>query len=182
MKQRSDTSLAYFYCSFDNESTQQSINILGSIVGQLASQDHSLLAKVRPIYEEHTQQAHRSPIEQLKLESLLDEHASSKTGDVYIFIDALNETSSALDVLRTLVEVMIRCKNIRLFVTTTSHIDQSILSRVPTTTIELQPDTLNDDIALFVTSGLSTNKTMQTLDPALKADIQDTLIKNANGS
>lgn len=104
-------------------------------------------------------------------------------GHVYIFIDAINEAqSSGLEILHALREVLTRCKNVRFFVTSTKLMDQGVSFGVPIETVQLDAKTLNDDIALFVTDGLSTNKATQKLDSAIKTAIENKLITSANGS
>lgn len=175
------TEIAYYYCSFDNEPSQRLSNILGSIIAQLTAQDHALLESIRPLYRERSRSLHRPPIELDKLVSILFQHISNHIGEVYILVDALNETSEGHDFMLILSTWMKRCKNIRTVITTTTRVTPS-LDNMPIETIEVVPDTIKADIALFITQAITTRRTLLQLDDKLKDDIRDTLTRNADGS
>lgn len=84
--------LAYFYCDFRDEKTQQSWNILGSIIAQIASQNQKSLHDLEDFYKCHDPAAFNSEsCESTDLLELVHRMAANFVGDVMIVIDGLDE-------------------------------------------------------------------------------------------
>lgn len=50
---KADVAMAYFYCDYKDEATQNPRTILGSLAGQIAKQDEQSFEMFQQLYEKH---------------------------------------------------------------------------------------------------------------------------------
>jgi len=177
-----DVCLAYFYCAFGNTSSQDPVNIFGSLIAQLSFMMPSMLDSIRPIFDEIRGQAHRHPIELPLLEESIIKHSSGERR-VLILIDAINESAHMTKIISSLLRLAEQLKNLRILVTSTA--DAASLREIcPTRAkiVDMNPDIVQYDIETFVDQRLEKDGTLSNVSGNLKSDIRRALLKDAVGS
>lgn len=124
-------------------------------------------------------QAHRQPIEMAALENAIVKCAS-ETKTVLLLIDAMNESCEMDNAERLLLKLAKMSPNIRILVTTTA-IGTSMLPQY-TKALNISAEMMRSDIHTFIKHRMNQEDTLKSLPPKLKAEIERTLLNNANGS
>lgn len=124
-------------------------------------------------------QAHRQPIEMAALENAIVKCAS-ETRTVLLLIDAINESSEVDNAERMLLELAKMSPNIRILVTTTA-IGAPKLPQYAEA-INISAEMMRSDINAFIKHRMNEEDTLKGLPLKLKAEIERTLLNNANGS
>lgn len=171
---------AYFYVTIGDTASQDPRNILGSLVAQLSGYDPLMLDEIRLLYEKGAQnQAHRQPIEISALENAVAK-CTSWTKPVVLLVDAINE-SSELDRIEPLLLKLANCSpNLRILVTTTAVSTASLPEYART--INVSATMMRNDIDAFIQHRFQQDETLRALPSKLKAEIEKTLLYNADGS
>lgn len=171
---------AYFYCSITNDASQVPRNILGSLIAQLSGTDPSILDDIKPVYEKTAKtHAHRQPVELSALENAIVRVAGGKT-NVIILIDAVNESQEREQVERSLLRIASLASNIHILATTTAL----VTTRPPKQAkmLNISAEMMRGDIERFIQYRLCNDDTLRSLPLKLKAEIERTLLYNADGS
>jgi hypothetical protein len=139
-----------------------------------------MLDEIRCLYEDGAKdQAHRQPIEISALEKAVT-RCTSWTKPVLLLVDAINE-SSELDRVEPLLLKLANCSpNLRILVTTTAVSTASLPEYAQT--INVSATMMRDDIDAFIQHRFQNDETLKSLPPKLKAEIDKTLLYNADGS
>jgi DNA polymerase III delta prime subunit len=155
-KQRSDSDLglAFVFCNFRRKHQQKPINILASILKQLARQDKRVLKEVKSLHARHTK---------MKTQPLQTEvHSALGTvGDcfrqTYVVIDALEETQIPRKQLLVFLSELFRIqKRIGLNLLVTSRISPDIERLfVQRKAGLLEIRATDDDVRIFVEGNIS---------------------------
>ena len=172
----------YFYCTFDNATSHQPVNILGSIVAQLSHSMPSILDNIRPIFEKAKGNKLQQPIELSILEAAIIKE-STASNDALILIDAINESTHTSAIISCLHRLMERSEKLRILVTTTTDAG-SLRAQDPSRVIilEMHPEIVRQDIEAFVEYRLQSDESLRYISEELKSDIRETLLINADGS
>ncbi|CAI7663745.1 unnamed protein product [Penicillium glandicola] len=171
--------LAYFYCTISDFASQNSRNVLGSLVAQLSSTVPSILDEIWTVYEKGPKnQAHRFPIELSVLEAAIIKSASEKT-KVILLVDAINESHDMQLLETSLLRLASLSTNIRVLITTTSAVSSTKHHNASILNIGGKS---RGDIGAFIKYRLETDDTLRTLTPEFQAEIEFTLLRNADGS
>lgn len=155
-KQRSDSDLglAFVFCNFRRKHQQKPINILASILKQLARQDKRVLKEVKSLHDRHTK---------MKTQPLQTEliGALGTVGDcfkqTYVVIDALDETQLPRKQLLVFLSELFRIqKRIGLNLLVTSRISPEIEKLfVQRKASLLEVRATDDDVRSFVQGNIS---------------------------
>ncbi|KAF4203776.1 hypothetical protein CNMCM8927_008357 [Aspergillus lentulus] len=96
---------------------------------------------------------------------------------VFIFLDAINESDEADQILSVMLRLIDALPHSYIMVTSTAPVrkDSRILREV------MKPSSNEGDIRAFVNSQLKVQLTLRCLPPDLQRNISETLMKNANG-
>ncbi len=102
---------------------------------------------------------------------------------VYIFVDAVDESLNRENLLRVLRDLATApaFENIRLLATSREYADIEEVMTDISTPISMRNSFLDEDIALYVQSKLSTNSRMKRWPAALREDVRKALSAEANG-
>lgn len=169
---------AYFYCTISNTASQAAVNILGSLVAQLARSHPAILDNIRSLYDRIPKtQTHSLPVDISALEDAIIKHSSGKSR-IVILVDALNESSQTENIEASLLKLARLSPNIRILVTTTS----TRASSKEANFLNIKAETMKEDIKTFIQYRLEHDNTLRNLTPTLQAEIEETLLKNADGS
>lgn len=171
---------AYFYCSITNDASQVPKNILGSLIAQLSGADTSILDDIKAVYGKTAQtHAHRQPVELSVLENAIIKLASGKA-NVIILIDAVNESQEREHVERSLLKLASLALNIHILATTTALVTTKPPKQAKMLNVSAQM--MKGDIERFIQYRLCHDDTLKSLPLNLKAEIERTLLFNADGS
>ena len=179
-----NVAVAFFYCDYKDETTQDPLNILGSLARQLARQNEEAFELLQGLYEKHfLDNRMTSEYEPEELRDLVLDMASTFDSTL-LLVDALDEcgdnTSSVLELLASLNTIGNMCNVKRLFL---SRAEQSIrdwLGSYP----QIQIEARSGDLKLYVGAEIE-NRTRRNLlrlkDPSLKEHIMERLVSGAKG-
>lgn len=185
--------LAYFYCDFNELSTQKTTNILSSLIRQLCSQRPDTPQAVSNLRQ--VKDAGQFP-DLKQLEDTLQE-TTSEFGDVYLVIDALDECLETNkeggrrrdELLQTLRRInRWALPNIHLLITSRPEYDieleiSSLLDDSQNAiTIDLhnQHTEVNNDISTYIDERFATQTNFRSWPVHLKSEARSALIKKAD--
>ncbi|OOQ85019.1 hypothetical protein PEBR_31019 [Penicillium brasilianum] len=169
---------AYFYCTISNTASQAPVNVLGSLVAQLARSNPAILGNIRSLYDKIPKsQTHRLPVDISALEDAIIKHSTGMSRFV-ILVDALNESSETDRIEDSLLKLARLSPNIRILVTTTS----TRASSKEANFLNIRAGTMKEDIETFIQYRLEHDNALRNLTPKLQAEISETLLKDADGS
>ena len=177
-----ETAVAFFYCDFQNELTQTSVNILSSLAAQLALQHPEAFEALEQYYE----QLH--PAGSLEQTMTSDDIlATLKTmckiySKVMIIIDGIDEcVNLARDVLRTMPRIS-ELNGVSLAVT--SRDEFSIRQVMEDSFDEIPILATNEDVRLYVSGEMEVrikDRSLQNISPRMKEEVLETLLHGADG-
>ena len=167
--------VAYFYFN-SNEAPKQSITtMLLSLIGQLLSDDS--LAVVKPVHD-LLLTGLRLPSQQAciqELQRLVSAKSSHK--DVYLLIDAINESDDVSGALSQLGKL----KDARVMMTCLDPISDELKVEATTIPIDLAPAIVESDIRSYIEICLAADPKLQRFSEVDKATILNQLSTNCDG-
>jgi hypothetical protein len=170
--------VAYFYCSFTDLSSQKLQNILGSMITQICRLYPELWHIVDPKYREARKGMALKRLSVEELQAILKE-VCSHCEITYLFLDAPNETDDASEILLGLWDILSNKVKLLLFSTESLHFS------FPGPSVVVMPMNVNmvgDDIETYIDTRLSQNRRLQGLSLSLKFDIKSELLHKADGT
>ena len=172
--------LAYFYCSFSDDESLHTQNILGSVLAQVCSD--SIYHEARAKYAELSKQA-LSKTARLDADVLVDLiiKQARQRGHLFIVVDGINECSDPQGVLEYFERILKGAPRVQLLVSSIYEkgIENS-MNRMPRPfDMIISPKTINDDVRLHVKSALTTHPRLRQLPQSLKDEI---VLKLTNGA
>lgn len=176
--------IAYFYCSFSNDETLKTINVLGSLLSQLLRLSDPCYDDLLAQYNTLCAQTNDRPTrpEKQTLVNALCQRAGSGN-PTYFLIDGLNECGDPTAILEALQNVTEACSNVRILISSINEkgIEEQ-LERFPKVHIEtLSPRSMGHDINLLISSSLETSSRLKRLPADLKGDVEYALTQGAQG-
>ena len=166
--------VVYFYCSFDSVASQDPENVLASVLVQLAKKSPELVDG----YQDHYRKRTPPGIQELQ-DQIIDQSKDMEC--LYIFVDAVNESSSCARLLSILSGISRASNSIRIFLTSTPEIDTQDLLQHRLVMIDMRPQWIENDIRLFVNAKIQQNSTLVNLSELTKSDILKTVTRKADG-
>lgn len=189
-----DDASAYYYFDFNDISKQDAGNFLASIIAQLSSQMNSIPSALKELYDRCKAQ-HRASMDELKetFYSIAKTFRvkeggedSGQAANVFIVIDALDECpagsprDSCLELLTEFNSWSL--PNLHLLVTSRREpdIEAALISLTPSI-IPIHDANVGVDIGLHISRQLEKDPKLNQWPDNVKAQIQDTLMAEANG-
>lgn len=173
--------LAFFFCDFRSAGSQESCNVIGSLVAQLCTQAGWFPPEVETSYNNSMNSAGKSMAPTLPM--LVGALGSlSEQSNIVLLLDALDESRSPAEIANVLTHVTQKNSNIKAFLT--SRDDSSVRSilegsiRIP---LEIKAYEISDDIRAYIQTRLDGEEKLQWLSPSVKGDIQSVLLSKAGG-
>ena len=177
--QNSKIGVAYFYCTFNDAASQEPLNILGSIVAQLARQQSSLLHDLESHFEKN--KAKLANIMLGALEKILQSCLASFSR-VYIFIDAINESSSRKEIVGSISRIASFSEKVFVFLTSIEEIlDSDRKESFRSTVITMRPGEISADVERVIDSSLQHRFNHLNLSSSLRKKIRTILVDQADG-
>ncbi|KAK1749484.1 hypothetical protein QBC47DRAFT_270404, partial [Echria macrotheca] len=170
--------VAFFYCSFGNLASQNSANIVGSLLVQLRCCYPGIIDRIEPLYRASKKREQSS----VTIDDLVDVLSSSLgSGLAYFVIDAVNETSQPAAVANTLSSIARRIPGVRLLMSSTQDAPDGLSSDLSFLQVKMQEDTINDDIAVFVDHRLNNHEQFRCLSVSAKTQLRQAILGHAKG-
>ena len=172
--------LAYFFCSFTDQQTQDPQNVLGSILVQLCDANPTFWKDVEERYRMRKPRSQHQPqrLEVYELESLILQ-CSEHFPTTFLFVDALNESRQSSRILQLLVQMIQKCNSIRIMISSTEELSAG-LGPIPATIVTMKQEILAGDIARYIDIHLQSNE-LRNLPAVLRESIRSTLQMRAQG-
>ncbi|KAH4191025.1 hypothetical protein HBH42_119640 [Parastagonospora nodorum] len=169
-----------FYCSFGTLASQQLVNILASILVQACEAIPSMYDKISTKYAEAANAQQPRSVEASELLQILVEHVT-KVSRFYICIDAVNESTEAEIIQKTMGGLAGKCKNIRLFITSTHEPHESAFREARFITSTMKANLVDHDIATYLDEEITTSDELRKCDPLVREEIRRTILGRSSG-
>ena len=142
--------LAYFFCSFTDQQSQDPENVLGAILAQMCDANPTFWTKVEEHYRSEKPQSQRQPqrLQVDKLESLIVE-CSEHFLKTFLFVDALNESKSSSRVVQVLLQMISKTTSIHIMISSTEELGAG-LGPIPATIVAMDEQELASDIGYYI--------------------------------
>ncbi len=163
----------YYYCYFGRNQDETG-HLLRWAVGQLARPARHIPKIISTQYELG---------EQPSLVALIDAFAdlSSRLNQVYILVDALDESKPRVDLIRTLQLLSTRFGNVKILAMSREEADIKSAMKDFAASVSLSNPYVDEDIAIYVDSELASNPGLQSYPAELKQEIRAGLVTGARG-
>ncbi len=174
----SQIAVAYFYCSFDEATSQDPAHMVGSFVSQVSTICQNMLEGLEVGFT----RKERPTIEDL--EQRLAYQTSRSSLKTLLFIDALNECKKIEPMIETLLRLSKSASDIRVLFTSTEE-DPTVMELAdlePPKATTLWMSALSADIELFIEAKIKEKKSLQRLPPEMRREIRVVLSRKANGT
>ena len=179
---RAGSRLLSFYCDYKFPEKSKAEYLFRSLLGQLLrSFDDSLPQAPSPVHDILAKYSRTRSVADIPLTDVLSELATCSTCEhVTIVIDALDECEDREKVLRWLCQLP---SSIYLFISSRDEDDIRCSFKSPRLREqEVTPEDIEDDIRAYLENKFSEDQNPNLVgNPALREEIVETLIKNANG-
>ena len=177
--QSNDYRFAYFYCDFKDSSYQNPVNVIGSLIGQLAKQQIAFPECVQRLYDDHSQGRVRPSIEELF--DLIQDVLKGELRHTYLVLDALDECTDRTELLMGLVKLNSYSDlNVNILVTSREERDiKQEFNGLPSHC--LKEADIAGDVELYVTAEMEKEKRLKNMTPVVKLRIKSTLVEGAKG-
>jgi hypothetical protein len=166
---------AYYYCYFGH-SQDESVPFLGSLLSQLCRQSNTITPQIHEMYRNGGEP---SLIKLLKaLEEMLD-HFNT----VYVTIDALDESSPRINLLKVLRDLVTdaRFQKIQLLSSSREYIDIEDAMETISTGVSMSNPYVEEDIRCHVRSLLSSNPRFKKWPKDILDEVEDAVTIGAKG-
>ena len=175
---------AYFYCSFSNDESTQTQNVLGSILAQTCVDSDPVYDQIRVKYAD-TKSRPTSQSARLDVDALVDLiiRQAQLRRQLYIVIDAINECYDPCSLLQAIEKILSSATGVQVLVSSINERGiERIMHQMPKTyEVTISPEDIRDDVSVLVNSALTTHPRLKALPQALKDDIGVKLTDGARG-
>ena len=182
LDQYSNSAVLYFYFDFNDAEKQRHEKMIRSVICQLSK--HCADSVLQDLYSSCSDGS-RQPTEETLLNTI--HHMIASLGDTYIILDALDECEDRDELLTDLEEIM-SWEDANLHVLATSRREQDIDARLTSLSneqkrINIQSSVVNADIRTYIHDRLQIDRKLKRWqkDPKVQQEIENTLMKKANG-
>ncbi|KAL9037525.1 MAG: hypothetical protein Q9214_005666, partial [Letrouitia sp. 1 TL-2023] len=185
--QKNGERTGYFYCSFSENESLDTRNILGSILVQLSTPDDKTFEQMSMLYEKKNSEPGRARLFKPQKKDILDLifQLAQKQSGTQIFIDAVNECEDPLDIIESLKILMSENSKapIRVFLTSINEreIEMSLESVPSLHTETLRHRHIEGDMGLLIDAKLHSHPRLKRQSKELQHEIAWTLIHRAQG-
>ncbi|KAI9716302.1 MAG: hypothetical protein M1828_000398 [Chrysothrix sp. TS-e1954] len=173
--------LAFFFCSFSDQATQDLRNLLGSLLVQLCEAEPALWRPVEDFFAKNkgslAQSAKRLDVPEL--ENLLIESFETLPHTL-IVLDALNESKRSLKILESLTRLLQRSSSLQIIISSTEDLT-NVSPALQATTVTLEQAKTAADITKYIEATIEDNENLCLLPDSLKGEIKLALQQKTEG-
>ncbi|KAL2793672.1 ankyrin repeat-containing domain protein [Aspergillus keveii] len=182
-KEKPGVGLAYFYCDYKDNQKQSPTRIISTILSMIATKNEDIFRRIYAFFEE---QFRENPAYAPEFDELLhsfSDFVGDAFDELYIVVDALDETEDRECVAYAFKKIAETCKAARVLVTSRHEIDIArAFEGLDNTSIEATD--IAGDIELYIRSEVGAKikgKKLKLRDPGLQNIICERLIQGAHG-
>jgi hypothetical protein len=172
--------MAIFYCDFRRKETQDLVNMVGSLVGQLCYQSGIFPPVLEDAFQQiHNTAGHQKPTLHL-LRQILEDFASRS--HVILLIDALDECLQRQNAAEFISDLQTTKSSLSVLITSREEVEmQAGLYAFNHMRIEGHLAEVNVDVKSYINHRLSSERRLQWLNDSVKDDIASLLIEKSAG-
>ncbi|KAL8715684.1 MAG: hypothetical protein Q9225_006312 [Loekoesia sp. 1 TL-2023] len=178
--ENSRQALAFFYCSFANQNTQDIRTAIASLLTQLCDTCPHLWREVDQQYRTNKGDLQK-PAGRMSLEegvSMLI-RASSKA-EAFLFLDALNESKDPTQMLDMVKRLVKESPSVRVMISSTQELNDR-LTTTKADIIEMKQREVGRDVQAYIEDRIKHDPRLSVLPGSLKSEIADTLKRDNDG-
>ncbi|KAL9609937.1 MAG: hypothetical protein Q9167_005333 [Letrouitia subvulpina] len=175
---------AYFYCSFSQDESLHTHNVLGSILAQICTQSDPLYGEIRAKHATASKKSSSKPAK-LDVDDLVDLiiRQARYRQRLHLVIDGINECSDPYNLLQALEKILISASGVQLLISSINEkgIEKCVNHMPKTYEVTILPKNIRHDVSLLVYSALENHPRLRALPQDLKSDISVKLTNGAEG-
>jgi hypothetical protein len=170
---RGSGQVIYYYCSFHLSSSQELVHLLGALLVQLSETRPDILDELQESFKRRA-----LPLPDVLIRLLLKYTGS--LSELFIVVDAINESSESGKILDALITLLASSENIRIMVTSTTSplVSNPVIGILKA---QMRPSTNMIDIEAFLDTQLTSVPALQLLPEHIKSRIKKVLLEKAGG-
>ncbi|PKX92396.1 uncharacterized protein P174DRAFT_512989 [Aspergillus novofumigatus IBT 16806] len=173
ISKRPSSTVIYYYCSFHLSSSQELVYLLGALLVQLSGTCPDILDELQESFKKRA-----LPLPDVLIRLLLK--YTKALSELFIVVDAINESSESAKILEALLTLLESSDNIRIMVTSTTSPPVSNPT-ISTLRAQMRPSTNRIDIEAFLNTQLQSAPALQRLPEHIKSRIKTVLLEKAGG-
>jgi len=164
--------VACVYCDFSTQEEQSVTGLLGALLKQVVLALEPIPDRVQKAFEDSKRGVGGRRLLLADILAMLSQ-SLSYLRRVFICIDALDEflAKNRPEFWESLQEIVLKCPNIRLFLTGRVHIRDEVQKYFPSTAEMLQISSRTHDIGIYVKMRLSRDSELDAMNAELETDI-----------
>ncbi|KAF2118007.1 hypothetical protein BDV96DRAFT_597860 [Lophiotrema nucula] len=162
----------YFYCSFDDVTTQDPLSIAAAWLVQASIQTQTLLEELLSDFLKSKQRSAPPQFSIQLLEELLAQHFST-LNRVFLCIDAINESKQSASVVDLIFRLARSCNNLTTIVTSTSDLGEpgAPAEKFDISTVSMEQGRMEKDITTYVADITKSHQAFRTASQELREEI-----------
>ena len=174
--------LAFYFCSFTDLSSQDPVNMLGSLLEQVCAQEPSFWSQIDVCYQKAEKGRERARLTLIEAEALFSK-ACEDLPALYVFVDAINESEQAAVILSTILNLVEKNSKLHVVMSSTEELFALPSQVVSSNTIivGMTSGKVAYDISDYVESWLETHERLRRLPLRLKDKIRSKLLSSSEG-
>ncbi|KAK4969810.1 hypothetical protein LTR66_011675 [Elasticomyces elasticus] len=176
VKKSDDVGLAYFYCAFNDDASQDLSTILGSLVAQLSENMPEILDKLK----EYSDKQEDFPIGVLEETIAI---AARSYWRVLLCFDAINESKRSREIAASLERILRVADQIQVLVTCTPELENLFehLEISESTVVNMHVEDVAPDINAYVDFRIEKTEALSALSPKGKGEVRNAVVGQADG-
>ena len=176
-----DNAVAYFYCDYKHDASQDAVQILGSIARQIARQDEQCFKKAEKLYkrqQSNHENLTRAPSSEMVRDLILEMAVSFE--NVMVLVDGLDECGDGTsEVVELLASLNTKTQNIKTLFLSRDHVE---ICDALSDYVKISIAARSSDLRLYVGAEIEKrSKKLRIKNPSLKEAIMERLIEGADG-
>jgi hypothetical protein len=174
-----NVAIAYIYCSYKEQEDQTAVNLIGSLLQQLVQGESVISEDITLLYRHHNKKQTRPTLDEL---SKLLQLEVCRLSRVFIIIDALDECTEINYTRESFLAEIRKLQPTTHLLITSRHI--STIEREFEMAAHVEIRASDEDVRRYLESRIETEGRLWRLikaDPALQANIVNTIVESAKG-
>ncbi|RSL60738.1 hypothetical protein CEP54_006563 [Fusarium duplospermum] len=172
---------AFMYCNFRNPDTQDLVNIMGAILGQMCTQMGCFPKGLQSSFQTSTDKGWgQPPTVEMILEAI---RVLSTKRRAYLFVDGIDEVEDAETLAETLVSLSGSSSCLSILVSSRNDVAvQRVLSNVRRVSLEHHIPEIDQDIERYVAKRLRDDEDLAWLSADVQSLVSSSLLSKSRGS
>jgi hypothetical protein len=171
---------AFVYCNFRNPDTQDLVNIMGAILGQICTQMRHFPQELQSSFQKSTEQGWGQPPTVEMISKVIKVLSTKRRA--YLFIDGIDEVEDPKTLAEILVSLPDSSSRINVLVSSRNDVAiQRALSDVRRVSLEHHVPEIDQDIERYVAKRLSGDQDLAWLSADVQSLVSSSLLSKSKG-